>query len=88
MTLNNMLRQTLLRGKLFAKAAFGDANGGFSKLSEAVYMYVKREAEEKKSFTKLAILNGAFFTCNDLVLQSSNISEFQCVLWSTSELGK
>lgn len=83
-----MLRQTLLSGKLFAKAAFGDANSGFSKLSKAVYTHVKREAEEKRSFTKLAILNGAFLTCDDLVLQRSNILGFQCVLWSTPEFGK
>lgn len=68
MALNNMLRQTLLPGKLFAKAVFGDANSGFSKLSEVEYMHEKREVEEKRSFTILAILNGAFFTCDDLIL--------------------
>lgn len=87
-TLNNMLRQTFLPSKLFAKVAFRGANGGFSKFSEVAYTHIKRKAEEKRSFTELAILNGDFFTCDDLILQSRNVSGFQCVLWSTSEFGR
>lgn len=47
--------------------------------------HVKSEAEGQRSFAKVAALNGVFLTCDDLVFQSSNISDFQSVLWSTSE---
>lgn len=46
-----MLRQTFLPSKLFARVAFGDDKGDFSKFSEVVYTHVKRKAEEKRFFT-------------------------------------
>lgn len=70
MTMSNMLRQTLLTGKLFAKVAFRDARSGFNKFSEAGHTNIQK-AEEESSFMKLTIVNGALSTL--LVMTSFSI---------------